>query len=371
MAHVVAITRFRAATAAMLLTPLTLAAQPSVTLRATDPAAVESPADEGECELTRSGDLTNSLAVAIRPRGNASPGIDTVSFGAQAVFPPGEDRIFLTIDPIDDLLAEGPEALVIDLLSGIDYTVSPALAECRILLFDDEVGLEPRINELLVDGVASDDELEFVELVAQPGSIWSDLYLLFLEGDSGSGPGTADYVVGLSTTTFDDDGLLAIVDAPTVFPVFTSSFIPDSNLPLLENGALSILLVQSSTALIQGTDYDVDDDGVLELPSGAAVFDSLAWGDGGLGEFLYGEVVLRGLSDAPDAATRFFDSFEPDADSWYFGEHASSVSNTEYDLAQVSSNFPPVGRLTPTSHNLGLRIVFLDGFESGDLSGWQ
>ncbi len=158
----------------------------------------------------------------------------------------------------------------------------------------------PVINEFSASTTGTD--VEYVELLAAAGSDLSGYRVLELEGDFAAATPTALGVVDevISFGTADGDGRFLL------------------SLPAnaLENGTMSLLLV-SGFAEPLGTDLDANDDGVLELPAGVTLVDSIAVHDGGTGDRAYGSTVLTvaydGLSFAPGGASRIPDGTDTDA----------------------------------------------------------
>lgn len=185
--------------------------------------------------------------------------------------------------------------------------------------------------------------------------------MVIVDGDGG-GEGVADLAVDLGVACDGPCALgangLAIVKAPAGghTPRPATTVVPSERLEAgaggIENGTLSVLLLTGPTPLVEGTDYDTNDDGVLELPPGTTIVDAVGWTDGDGGDVVYGGVVLVDGGVPPDAATRFAGDDRPlTADAWYHGDMAGDPDDTRYDLDAVSANFPTGGELTPGAPN--------------------
>ncbi|MEZ5427008.1 MAG: VCBS repeat-containing protein [Pyrinomonadaceae bacterium] len=220
------------------------------------------------------------------------------------------------------------------------------------------------INELAINPPSTDQPCEYVELKGTPGAGLANIYFVAVEGD-GAGAGTADYVFAFSSETIGSNGILAIVAAAQcgsrVYPM-ESTIVQDSTLDGsngLENGTISFLLVNSpTTAITQGTDYDTNNDGMLDaLPNDATIVDAVSWTDGGSGDINYGGVVLDQVSGTPDACTRFPDDMTPNSvAAWYNGDlvdDGNGNATVTYSDMVRSANFPPDGVLTPGDVNVG------------------
>ena len=121
----------------------------------------------------------------------------------------------------------------------------------------------PVINEFSASTVGTD--VEYVELLVEPGTDLSAYRVLEIEGDFNAGTPTTRGVVDevISFGAPDADGR-ALASLATI---------------ALENGTVSLLLVTGFAGAL-GNDLDTNDDGVLELPAGVTLVDSIAINDG-------------------------------------------------------------------------------------------
>ncbi len=217
------------------------------------------------------------------------------------------------------------------------------------------------INELDINPPSTDNPCEYIELRGTPGAALTNLYFVAIEGD-GIPSGTADYVSSLAGQTFGSNGLLVITGTmpcgTRTYPAATTR-VQDAALDTgtsgLENGTISFLLISSPTALVTGTDYDADNNGTLELlPAGATIIDAVGWSDGGVGDLIYGGVVLT-TTGVIDAATRFPDNTTPlSAAAFYAGDLTGATNDsTVYADINRTANFPSNGALTPGAPNVG------------------
>lgn len=212
------------------------------------------------------------------------------------------------------------------------------------------------LNEINVNPPGTDNNQEYIELRGTPDAALTGYYLVAFEGDFSSAgqTGIADVVVDLSASRLGSNGLLIVQNGGyTVAPETT--VVTDTQLTGaggLENGTISFLLMQSAVPLTEGTDYDVDNDGVLELPSGAVIVDAVGWSDGGATDLVYGGVVLTQSSGTPDAATRFVDNLTANAAAaWYAGDLLAD--GRTYDASAATANLPGGAGLTPGAPNGG------------------
>jgi hypothetical protein len=225
------------------------------------------------------------------------------------------------------------------------------------LIFLSNAHAQLLLNEVKVNPPGNDNPFEFIELKGTPGSLINNTYLLILEGDSASA-GNADLVIRLNNITLGSNGLYFIgtslgytVNAPTILRDTLIFGIPGG---IIENGSSTFMLVYSTTPIIYGIDYDVNNDGVLELPNGASITDSFGWISGGATDaVLYTSAVVSQSNGTPDAAVRFYgNSVANSAAAWYCGDLTGTGASGTFDALEVSFNFPTGGALSPGDHNL-------------------
>jgi len=218
------------------------------------------------------------------------------------------------------------------------------------------------INEVDINPAGTDQPCEYVELKGTPGAALTNLYFVAFEGDTGSTPGTADLVLqfGPPAPVFGSNGLAIVTGTAAcgsrTYPAETTrlqtTLLDAAN--GLENGAISLLLINSpTTPITASTDYDTNNDGTLEgLPADATIVDGIAWKDTGVG-IVYGNAVLV-TAGSPDAATRFPGNTTPNsASAWYGGDLTGTNDATTYSASNRTSNFPADGALTPGAPNVG------------------
>ncbi|MGL5094488.1 MAG: hypothetical protein ACRDD1_02805, partial [Planctomycetia bacterium] len=254
-------------------------------------------------------------------------------------------------------------AKLLDLLRSKLSTATPAVRRAARSDFEtlEDRAVPAVLSEVNVNPPSTDDPFEFVEIRGAANEALTNLYLVAIEGDSGAAAGAADFVVNLSALSLGSNGLLIIKATsgghvpPGATTVVGDAQLNDGTAPL-ENGTISFLLIQSAAAIIEGTDYDVGDDGVLEaLPGGATIVDAVGWTDGGSGDRVYGGVVLTQSSGTPDAAVRFAGDDTPiNLASWFNGDLSGANSTLAFSATQVSANFPSGAQLTPGAPNGGV-----------------
>ncbi len=212
------------------------------------------------------------------------------------------------------------------------------------------------LNEVKVNPPSTDEPFEFIEIKGTPGAALNNIYITAFEGDSGSA-GNCDRVFPIRNVTLGSTGLL-FVGTTLGYPSIPSGSIYKDTLVfgvpggVFENGSISFLLIFSSVPIVQGSDYDLNNDGNLELPTGAVVLDAMGWTNGDPSSRVYGGVTLTQSVGTPDAAVRFFGNNTANSVSaWYNGDLVGTGNTSNFDPLEISSNFPVGGKLSPGDHN--------------------
>lgn len=266
----------------------------------------------------------------------------------------------VTITGVDDAVDDGDINYTISFsVQSFDFQYDnlsvPALA---VVNLDDEFNTSALLSEISVNPPSTDNPFEFIELIGEPGSSLDGFYFVQIEGD-GAPAGSADFVVDLSGFSFGSNGLL-VITAPGgghTIPAETT-VVTDAQLNNggggLENGTVTSLLIFSSVPVVEGQDYDAENDGLLELPTGAVVQDSVAWTDGGSGDVMYSSAQLSQSTGTPDAATRFLNNTtQNNGSSWYNGDLIDTIGSSSlgYNVAAASAIIPENAVLTPGEDN--------------------
>jgi hypothetical protein len=103
----------------------------TVSIEAVDPTAMEGSQASGAYRISRTGDLSNSLAVNLSFSGTAINGIDTSYLNPTVVIPAGSDHIVVPVTAISDGVPEWTENLVVHVEDGL-YVHEEESAEITI-----------------------------------------------------------------------------------------------------------------------------------------------------------------------------------------------------------------------------------------------
>lgn len=228
---------------------------------------------------------------------------------------------------------------------------------------------EPRnvvLNEILVNPPGTDAPQEFVEIRGPNQTALTNLWVVAFNGDIENNPGKAIWVMPLSGVSLGSKGLLLVKAATGGFTAGSGTATATSTQlnsggSGLPNGSVTFQLLESPVPLVLNTDYDGNNDGVLELPAGTKVMDSVAWRDGNGSDILYGGIVITPTSGTPDAVVRFGDRNDFSPSCWYGGDLSGSTNtSTSFSSSPVTSNYPAGGSLTPGVANTPARFSEAD-----------
>ena len=235
---------------------------PVVSIAATDAQAGETPAATGRFVLTRTGPTDSPLAVKLNRGGTATANTDyTLSLNPsgsplQYTIPAGSASLAITVTPVSDTTAEGPESVMITLQADPDYVLG-SLAEAAVILADDETPTIPG-----VDISASTPQLESDNLATESGS--DSAAFTFTRTGSIAGELAVGYSIsGTATEGTDYEDLSGIITIPAgqTIAVLPFRIIDDIE---VENSETVTLTLLTSAAYTGGGDSTtitiVDDD---------------------------------------------------------------------------------------------------------------
>ena len=217
------------------------------------------------------------------------------------------------------------------------------------------------LNEIYVNPPGNTLPHEFIELKGPPLQSLDGYFLMAINANAGSA-GRADLVLNLNGVQLGSNGLLVVKVSstngflvPTATRVVEDPRLIDTAISPLNNNSVSVLLVQSAVAPSEATDYDANDDGVLDVPplDQAMVVDAIAIRQLA-GDPVYGgaRVPNVGNDNRPEAIVRLMgDTRAKTADAWFAGRMNGSGLTVDFN-AQVTPNFPAGATLTPGKENL-------------------
>lgn len=181
----------------------------TVTITATDPLATETTGNVGTFSITRTAPTTGSLTVSLSRSGTAINATDYASIPTSVTFTAGQSEILITVTPVDDLITEGDETVLLQ-ITGTSYHIG-GIGYAEVTIQDNDFSpivtisspssdgaLVPSGQGIIVTGTATDDGSP-----ATLSTTWSQV----------SGPGTATFATPSqlsSAVTFSADGVYVL-----------------------------------------------------------------------------------------------------------------------------------------------------------------
>jgi hypothetical protein len=220
------------------------------------------------------------------------------------------------------------------------------------------------INEVVFNPLSDPDTgEEYIELRGTPnGFVPANTYLMLIEGDSEDGAGNIDQAFFIGGMQFGSSGYLVLRSAGSTYTVsggatdvvasgtgWGTDF--SSRATDIENGSVSVLLIQWSELPIIDTDVDANDDGTLDgVAATWTIRDSIGNIDGGVNDTGYGLLNTSGNGNGLVAAGSSLINlagYHPD----YMGRNGNS---TGYSLVNSSASDWVVGELAGIMPNISL-----------------
>ena len=222
------------------------------------------------------------------------------------------------------------------------------------------------LNEIFMNSPGNDPPHEFVELASLANMGLGSLYYVAVEGLVGANEGAFDKVVDLGPYLSGSNGLTLLTPqepgyAFNVNPATTQ--IQDLGTVAAENvntnnDSVTIMILYSPSRELStfGFDYDWNNDGSLDLPTGVQVVDSLGVRTLGLNDQVYGPTsnILSFTATEVDSVSRKRnDSDRNDGTAWFGGNLTSA--GDDYLLYEASSTALPVigASMSPGDLNAG------------------
>jgi hypothetical protein len=340
--------------------------------------SVDEAAGTATISVARTGTGAGSVDVTSVAGGSATAGVDYSPFGGASFTiswtgsdPDGAVKS-ITIPIVNDAANEPNETVNLQLANPTGVLTLGAQSAAVLTILDSDAPAGMLLNEISIDPpTTTDSPNEWVELKGTPGTTLNNTYLAYLPGDvSGFAAtvGVAVKVVNLSGVTVPANGLVYISshggiakqDAATA-DVSTPAGSSGSALQSFFNGTGTFLLYWSPAGIVQGTDYDTNNDGTFDVLPAGSTLDSLGFKDADLGDVIYtaAELVDSGgytaaIGESADAATRLAADDTPNsAAAWYYGNLDGLTATSLSYGTSVSASAPAGGVLTPGAANSG------------------
>jgi hypothetical protein len=276
----------------------------------------------------------------------------------------------ITIPVVNDIALERNETLNLTLSgAGLSFDRPTATLTIRD---NDFSPTNPAVllSEVYINSPGNDGKHEFAELTGTVGAGLGSLYLAILGGDVGEGEGSTDLVVDLGPYLNGTNGttlVTALNDWGFRVPGGTTQIArPELDTEIVSNDTATYALLYSpSSSLLTGRfDYDWDNDGSLELPTGVVFVDSVANKDNGALDQTYGPASNIILSSShsnlfvADAISRARgNTARNSAAAWFNGDLIAAGDDPLVYDAPNSVGLPVGGAaMTPGEINTGTAV---------------
>ena len=169
---------------------------PTVQIEATDPNAAEAGAKPAVLTVTRYGCLDVSLVVNYTISGTASNGVDYNLLSGFVTIPAGLSNAVVVVTPIDDLVHEDPETIILTLNPDPSYAIGSSGSALAAIADNDPCNFSVNPTTVLV-GHGSGNGSVSVTVVS--GCSWTANsnvgWITIGSGSAGNGAGTVGYSV--------------------------------------------------------------------------------------------------------------------------------------------------------------------------------
>jgi hypothetical protein len=112
--------------------------KPVVTVTATDNTATEQGQTTGTFRIARTGSTSAALTVTYSLTGGAVPGLDYQTLTGSVQIPANSSFVDITITPVDDIIDENDETVVLTISGSADYSVGNTAGNATITIADND-----------------------------------------------------------------------------------------------------------------------------------------------------------------------------------------------------------------------------------------
>ncbi|MDA0657448.1 MAG: DNRLRE domain-containing protein [Planctomycetota bacterium] len=326
--------------------------------------------------VQRVGGLTGAASVnyTITPITGSAADITGSLSGTLNFGDPSVTSREIVIPIVNDTLLERNESFTLTLSNPSGATIDAGRATTMLTIRDNDFvptsgGM--LLSEVWINSPGLDDKHEFLELTGTPGAGLGSLYVAIFGGDIGEGEGSTDLVVDLGTFLNGANGhtvVTALNDFGFQVPAGATR-VPrlelDTEIVSNDTATYALLYSPNATLLTGAYDYDWDNDGSLELPTGVVIVDSVAVKDNGLTDQTYGpaaNVINSALNPnlyVADAVSRLRgNTSRNSAAAWMHGDLTAAGDDGLVYSPTNSIGLPSPGTaMTPGEVNTGTPAI--------------
>jgi Calx-beta domain/Domain of unknown function (DUF4114) len=222
-----------------------------VTVVATDAIAAENPIDPAIFTFTRTNsDLAQALTVNYALTGTAGNGADYTNLANSVTFAAGQATTTVTVTPIDDIIVEPTESVILTLANGTGYNLAADLTQAQINITDNDnlpvITISSGVN-------AAEPATNGTFTLTRTGDLAAAL-TVNLAIPTGTATSGTDYTALATTATFAAGSATATVN---VAPIDDTIIEPTETISLALAAGTGYTLGAATAATIDLTDNDV------------------------------------------------------------------------------------------------------------------
>jgi uncharacterized protein YjlB len=253
---------------------------PTVAVTATDATATEEGPTTGAFTVTRTGDVTNTLAVDYTLTGTATSGSDYVALSGTATFAAGAATTVVTLTPVNDAIVEGNETVILTLDADAAYTLGAA-TQATVTIVDNDVAALPTVAVTATDATATEEGTTTGAFtITRTGDVTGMLTVNYTV--SGTATPNTDYLSLTGTVTF----AAGAASATLLISPIDDAIVEGNETVILTLGANAAYTLGAATqATVTIVDNDEEDDNGAEDPVLVIPFDKSDCKKGGWEEF--------------------------------------------------------------------------------------
>jgi hypothetical protein len=253
---------------------------PTVEVAASDATATEAGPTTGAYTLTRTGDLTNTLAVDYTVTGTATSGSDYVALSGTATFAAASATAVVTVTPVDDVLVEGDETVILTLDADAAYTIGVD-NQATVTIADNDVAALPTVAVTATDDTATEEGTTTGAFtITRTGDVTGMLTVNYTV--SGTATPNTDYLSLTGTVTFAAGAASATL---LISPIDDAIVEGNETVILTLDANAAYTLGAATQATVTIVDNDEEDDNGAEDPVLVIPFDKSDCKKGGWEEF--------------------------------------------------------------------------------------
>ncbi|MEP6662196.1 MAG: Calx-beta domain-containing protein [Verrucomicrobiota bacterium] len=215
-------------------------------------AKAAEPSAQGRFTVKREGDLRGNLLVNYTVSGTATAGIDYISLSGSVTIPAAATSADIVLTPLDDLLLEGDESVIVTLTTTAGYNIGTP-GSGKLLIRDNE---KVSVTISAPDGLASEPGDDTGQFQISRGSVFNGDLTVYLAINGTAIPGS-DYIP-LDSVVVIPDGANSVTLDVIAFDDLHHEPVEDVILTLLPNTNYNVgSSPQAKVVIVDNDDFNV------------------------------------------------------------------------------------------------------------------